>query len=30
MKLKKIFENIYEIPKEGKMKVPDIHKVFKL
>jgi len=30
MKLKKISENIYEIPREGKMLVPDKHKVFKL
>jgi len=28
--LKKISENIYEIPKQGKMNVPDEHKVFKL
>jgi hypothetical protein len=28
-RLKKIKENIYEIPQEGKMNVPDKHKVFK-
>ncbi len=28
MVLKKISKNVYEIPKEGKMNVPDEHKVF--
>lgn len=30
MELKKISKYEYEIPKQGEMKVPDKHKVFKL
>jgi hypothetical protein len=29
IEIKKISKNIYEIPKKGKMKVPDKQKVFK-
>jgi len=29
MEIKKISENVYEIPKQEKINVPDKHKVFK-